>query len=139
MENVSVGESDKRAPRWRAFNKNIDYAGIHVIADFWDSKMIDDEKEMEAALYKAAKAANSKPLSFSVYKFSPQGITAVLLLSESHIAIHTWPEIGYIALDIFTCGEQSLPMKALEYFRALLEPQEVVIKEIKRGESIGSI
>ncbi|MBI2577217.1 MAG: adenosylmethionine decarboxylase [Candidatus Wildermuthbacteria bacterium] len=139
MEKIKAQELDKRAPRWRASNRNIDYAGIHIVADFWDCKMIEDEKELKVAFYEAARIANSKPLSFSVYKFSPQGITAVLLLSESHIAIHTWPEIGYIALDIFTCGERSQPMKALEYFRALLEPQEAVVREIKRGESTGTI
>lgn len=124
----------KRIPTWENPQKEISYAGTHYVADFWFAKIVEDEKELEELLMGAAKAAHSTPLKFTCYKFSPQGITGVLLLSESHIAIHTWPEIQYYAVDIFTCGKNSRPKEALEFFRKALNPKKVVMREIKRGK-----
>ncbi|MBI2644511.1 MAG: adenosylmethionine decarboxylase [Candidatus Wildermuthbacteria bacterium] len=118
---------------------NVRYAGVHLIADFWHGKIIEDEKQFETLLWQAAKKARSHPLQIALHKFSPQGITGVLLLSESHIAIHTWPEIGYTAVDIFTCGKKSFPSRALKFLRKVLQPHEVMIREIRRGEAIASI
>jgi S-adenosylmethionine decarboxylase len=104
-----------------------------MVADFWNGKVIKNKKELETLLRGAAKAANSNPLQLSIYKFKPRGITGVILLAESHIAVHTWPEIGYIAIDIFTCGKKARPQKALKFFENYLEPKKMDVKEIKRG------
>ena len=104
-----------------------------MVADFWNGKIIKDKKELEKLLQGAAKAANSNPLKLSIYKFRPQGITGVILLAESHIAVHTWPEIGYIAIDIFTCGKAAQPKKALKFFENYLKPERMDVNEIKRG------
>jgi S-adenosylmethionine decarboxylase len=104
-----------------------------MVADFWNGKVIKNKKELETLLRGAAKAANSNPLQLSIYKFKPRGITGVILLAESHIAVHTWPEIGYIAIDIFTCGKKARPQKALKFFEDYLEPKKMDVKEIKRG------
>ncbi len=96
-------KSTKRVPRWQNPNKKIGYAGIHLVADFWFGKTVEDPKELETILLDAAKKARSTPLKFSVHKFEPQGITGLVLLAESHISIHSWPEIQYLAVDIFTC------------------------------------
>ena len=109
------------------------YAGTHLLVDFWYGKNIEDEKELKEVLIKAAEKASSTVLKVNTYKFKPQGITGVVLLSESHIAIHTWPEIKYIAIDIFTCGEKSMPKKALKYFEKKFLPKKITVKEIKRG------
>lgn len=85
-------------------------------------------------MWEAVKAADSTPLRTTADKFSPQGITGIVLLAESHIAIHTWPELGYVAIDIFTCGDKSRPLKALDYFKEELKPKRVEIKELKRGK-----
>ena len=130
-------QQTKRVPLWtnsiNAIVPKFAYAGTHVVADFWNGKIIEDKKEMEQLLRGAAKAANSEPLQVSIYKFAPQGITGVILLAESHIAIHTWPEIHYTAIDLFTCGKKAEPHKALEYLKKALEPQRVKVTEIKRG------
>lgn len=128
----------KRVPSWtnstNAIVPKFAYAGTHVVADFWNSKVIEDKKELEQLLQGAAKAAKSQALQVSIYKFAPQGITGVILLAESHIALHTWPEINYIGIDIFTCGMEARPKDALLYFQKHLAPKRVEITEMKRGK-----
>jgi S-adenosylmethionine decarboxylase len=106
---------------------------VHLIADLEGPKFIEDAKEVERILWEAAKAANNTPLQATVYKFPVQGITGVILLAESHIAIHTWPEHDYIAVDIFTCGRKTQPEKALEYFIKVFKPRRVKSQLIDRG------
>ncbi|MCM8763642.1 MAG: adenosylmethionine decarboxylase, partial [Candidatus Omnitrophica bacterium] len=84
-------------------------------------------------LWEAAKVANNTPLKVTVHKFPRQGITGVVILAESHIAIHTWPEHGYLAIDIFTCGKNTRPYAALDYLKKVFSPKEMKIKLIKRG------
>ena len=128
----------KRVPSWtNSINTEIAkfaYAGTHVVADFWNGKIIENEKELEQLLKGAAKAAKSQALQVSIHKFVPQGITGVILLAESHIAVHTWPEINYIAIDIFTCGKEARPKGALKYIQEYLKPERVKIQEMKRGK-----
>ena len=81
----------------------------------------------------AAKAAQATVLKVNTHKFLPHGVTGVVLLSESHITFHTWPEFKYLALDIFTCGKKCDPYKALDYFKKEIKPDKVQIMEIKRG------
>ena len=130
-------QQTKRVPSWtnsiNAIVPKFAYAGTHMVADFWNGKIIKDKKELEKLLQGAAKVANSNPLKLSIYKFKPQGITGVILLAESHIAVHTWPEIEYIAIDIFTCGKAAQPKKALKFFEDYLKPKKLDVKEIKRG------
>ncbi len=109
------------------------YKGIHLIIEFFGAKTIEDPKKIEKALTDAAIKAKSTPLKAAIHKFSPQGITGVILLAESHITIHTWPEIKYIAFDIFTCGEVSMPYKALDHLKKIFKPEKVKLKELKRG------
>lgn len=109
------------------------YAGTHIIADFFGGKQIENPKTLQKLLYHAARAGNNKPLKFTFHAFSPYGITGVALLAESHIAVHTWPEFSYIALDIFTCGEKSKPENALKFLREALRPKDIRVRRIKRG------
>ncbi|MBI2574057.1 MAG: adenosylmethionine decarboxylase [Candidatus Wildermuthbacteria bacterium] len=108
-------------------------AGTHIIADFWFGKQVEDAKELHAMFIKAAKAAGATLLKVSIHAFSPHGITGTALLSESHIMLHTWPEINYTALDVFTCGKAN-PRKAIRYFQRTLKPTRAVIQTILRGE-----
>jgi len=109
------------------------YAGVHLLADFWSGKIIEDPQKLKKILIEAAKKSKNDPLEITIHKFNPQGITGVLLLAESHIALHSWPEINYIGVDIFTCGEKALPQKALEYLKKEFRPKKIEIKKIKRG------
>jgi len=127
-------QKTKRSIRWVINGKEkTRYAGIHLIAEFWYGKIVEDKEELKKILITAAKKANSTPLKVDIYKFSPHGITGVVLLAESHIAIHSWPEYNYLAIDIFTCGDKSVPAKALNYLKKEFKPKKVEIKNIKRG------
>jgi S-adenosylmethionine decarboxylase len=106
---------------------------VHLIADFESPKFIEDPKEIRRILWGAALAAKNTPLKTSIHKFPLQGITGIVLLAESHIAIHTWPESKYMAVDIFTCGKKSMPYKALEYLKQKFMPRKVKSMLIKRG------
>ena len=106
-----------------------------MLAEFWYGKNIKNSKELKRILIAAAKKAKSTPLKICTYKFSPQGMTGVVLLAESHIAFHSWPELDYLAIDIFTCGSKAMPRRALEYLKKELKPGKTEIKEIKRGLS----
>jgi len=123
----------KRSTRWVIVKNQTKYVGIHLIAEFWYGKIIENPKEIEKILIEAVKKAKNIPLKVTIHKFSPQGITGVVLLAESHLAIHSWPEIDYLAIDIFTCGEKAFPYKALDYLKKVFRPRKVEIKEIKRG------
>lgn len=123
----------KRSIKW-INRKKEKYAGIHLLAEFWQTKKIISSKEIKQILISAAKSAKASPLKVSIHNFKPQGLTGVVLLAESHISIHTWPEINYVAIDIFTCGKKSSPKKALSYLKKAFEPKELEVKEVKRGK-----
>jgi len=127
-------QETKRSSRWDlGKTKKLNYAGIHLIAEFWNGKIIENSKELRKILIEAAEKAGNTPLKVAIHKFSPQGITGVLLLAESHIAIHAWPEINYLAIDIFTCGNKAIPRRAIEYLKKKFKPKKVEIQTIKRG------
>ena len=123
----------KRSIQWVRQNKKLEYAGVHLFAEFWYGKIIEDPKEIKKILIGAVKESKNTPLEVVVHKFSPQGATGVILLAESHLSIHTWPEIDYVAIDIFTCGEKAAPYKALNYLKKKFKPKKVEVKAIKRG------
>jgi len=112
----------------------IKYPGIHLIVEFWGGKIIENPKEIERILIRAAKEAKNIPLKVITRKFQPHGITGVVLLAESHITLHSWPEINYLAIDIFTCGDKTFPYRALDYLKKKFKPKKTKIKKIKRGE-----
>lgn len=110
------------------------YLGTHFIAEFFGCKRIKNSKFVECALFKAAKAANVKVIDSKFHKFTPYGLTGYLLITESHISIHTWPEFNYAAVDVFTCGVHTMPEKAIAYLKKVFKASEVKIKKITRGK-----
>ena len=126
----------EKVSRWtrNQKNKSVGYAGTHISADFWHGENIASSKRLEFLLIQSSKAAHSAPLKVVSHRFSPHGITGVVLLSESHISIHTWPEIGYTAVDIFTCGKKAKPREALKFLKNILKPRKIKITEMKRGK-----
>lgn len=134
-----VKKTEKPQKRASAPGGRQKYAGIHLIAEFWNGRIIEDPKKIEKILIEAAKKSKNNSLETVIHKFQPQGITGVILLAESHIALHAWPEINYLAIDIFTCGKKAIPYKALEYFKKVFKPKKVEIKEIRRGKLNGKL
>lgn len=109
------------------------YAGTHLIIDLWDAEGLDDEKRVEQTLRDCAAAAGATLIAMNVHRFTENGgVSGVAVLAESHISIHTWPERGYAALDIFMCGGAT-PALALPVLKAAFRPRHVAISEHKRG------
>lgn len=97
--------------------------GRHCIFELQDGNpnLLDNEDFIKEALTKAADAAGATLLGIVSHKFEPQGVTAIALLSESHISIHSYPEYGYAAIDAFTCGEHTNPESACRSLKESLE------------------
>lgn len=112
--------------------------GAHLIAELTGCGFDDlnDEKRIKEAMLNAAAAAKFTVLDVLVKKFSPQGVTALLLLSESHFSVHTWPEIGYAAVDMFTCSKTSYPYEAFKVLFNYLKPKKYTTKEMTRGPDV---
>jgi len=89
----------------------------HLLLELYkcDYEKLNDESFLRCTLNRAAKLAKATVLNLISNKFEPQGVTAIALLAESHISIHTWPEIGYAAIDVFTCGDHTMPEKACKF------------------------
>lgn len=114
--------------------RKVSLSNIHLIADFWNGEVIEEEKKIKKILIEAAKKAKNTPLKIAFHKFHPYGFTGIILLAESHIALHFWPEFNYLAVDIYTCGRRSKPYQALKYLEKVFKPKKVKIREIKRGK-----
>lgn len=113
----------------------MDCAGTHLIADLWDCQGLDDAALVEAALREAAAAANATLLRVHVHGFGEgAGVTGVALLAESHVTVHTWPEHGYAACDIFLCGRLCAAEPALEALAHRLSAARREIHLIRRGQ-----
>ena len=109
--------------------------GRHIVADFFGCKADLNAGEWIAdVLYEAARACSATVLERSNYHFSPYGVTCIVLISESHLAIHTWPEFNYAAVDLFTCGKHVDPRKALAVLEKKLAPTKTDIKQMPRGD-----
>ena len=111
-------------------------AGIHLLADLAGIKavLLVDPDAIDALLRTAAVAAGARILHSHFHSFGPgMGVTGVLLLAESHISIHTWPEHGFAAADIFMCGDAQ-PQLALDVIDAALRPATRSVKTIARGQ-----
>lgn len=96
-------------------------------------ELLNDLKFIENLLYETAEECGSTFLNTVSHQFEPQGVTAVTLLAESHISIHTWPENGTAVCDIFTCGDHTDPMKGFWYMKKQLESVVAHHKEYDRG------
>lgn len=108
--------------------------GRQLVVEMWDcARRVDDPAKLRAALEEAVRRAGATLIDVQVHPFNPHGASGMALLAESHISFHTWPELGYVALDVFTCGERVEPERAVEVFRDLFSPRQVSVVEIRRG------
>ncbi len=108
--------------------------GFHLVVDAWDapSDLLNDPERIRQGILEAIAVGDATLIDLCVHQFSPHGVTATATLAESHIAIHTWPEYGYFAVDVFFCGKGK-PAKAIEHLQKVLQAKSVDVKEIERG------
>lgn len=109
--------------------------GRQILVEFYDcdQSKLNDVIFTETALLQAAEASQATIISHSFHKFSPHGVSGVVVIAESHIAIHTWPEYRYAAVDIFTCGVTIDPWIIQEYLKESFVSENVSSMEMKRG------
>ncbi|MEW6095579.1 MAG: adenosylmethionine decarboxylase [bacterium] len=109
--------------------------GQHLLVELYECNkdILDDEKKVKEILICAANICGATVLNTSSHKFSPIGVSVVVMIAESHLSIHTWPEYNYAACDIFTCGITINPEKAVDFLVKELEAKNFTLHEIKRG------
>ena len=108
--------------------------GRHVILEMWGCQNLDSVEIAERALREMVVALDVHLLDLRIYPFSPVGVTGMAIVSESHLVIHTWPEHGYAAVDLFTCGAPRDPDEAVRVLRRLFQPERIGVMEINRGQ-----
>ena len=108
--------------------------GRHLILEMWGCENLNSVEAAEQALREMVTALDVTLLDLKVYPFSPVGITGVAIVSESHLVIHTWPEYGYAAVDLFTCGERRHPEAAVPVLRKHFSPDSIQVMEMTRGQ-----
>ena len=109
--------------------------GTHLILDLkeCDRERLNDFSYVRAAMMEAAKAVGATIIDESFHQFDPIGITGVVSIAESHLCIHTWPEYGYAAVDIFTCGDVFAPREAAQLLIDRFHVQDPLVTELQRG------
>jgi len=113
----------------------LDALGKHLLLELkgCDKEVLDDLDSLKGFLLAAAKEAGALVLGESFHRFSPQGVSGVVIIAESHLFIHTWPEYGYAAADIFTCGKTVQPEKAAQILIEKIGAKSHSMIEMQRG------
>ncbi len=112
--------------------------GVHIIADLYgvESEVISEASRLYPIMEGAVKFGGLTKISSDYYQFQPRGASGIVLLAESHLSFHTWPEHGLVTLDIYTCGDPRTADSALEYVLNELKPTSIDTKRIIRGEKL---
>lgn len=109
--------------------------GRHLLGEFHgcDRELLDSPEHIRAALLAAVTRSGATPIHDFVHSFTPHGVTGIVVIAESHFAIHTWPEYGFAAVDLFTCGDTVDPWQAFEHLAAALRAGSHSVVDIRRG------
>lgn len=112
----------------------MDTLGRHLLVEYFgcDPEVLNDEARIRTLMRDAAKAAGATEVAVVFHRFSPQGVSGVVVVEESHLSIHTWPEYGYAAVDFYTCGECD-PQRAHDLLKRGLEAAEAELMTVDRG------
>jgi len=115
--------------------QKLSHQSKHLLLELYrcDCEKLNDESFLRCTLNRSAKLANATVLNLISNKFEPQGVTAIALLAESHISIHTWPESNYSAVDVFTCGKNMMPELASQHLIESLMAKEHSLRVIERN------
>lgn len=111
------------------------FAGTHLIIEVVNGHGLDDPARIEQAFRDCVAECRATLLHIHTHKFTPQGVSGVAVLAESHISVHTWPEIGYGAFDVFMCGDAD-PWRAVDVLKAAFATQDVRVQELRRGAGL---
>ena len=109
--------------------------GRHLLVELYncDGKILNDVHKVESIMVDAAKHAHARIVDVVFHTFNPHGISGVIVIAESHLAIHTWPEFNFASIDIFTCGTEIDPWIAYKYMVKKFKSKNMTALEMKRG------
>lgn len=127
--------TSRQTPQFPVSRSGVPAAGVHLLLDLFGATHVSDTEVVETTLRRCVDAAGATLLHIHLHRFEPNdGISGVAVLAESHISIHTWPEVEYAALDIFMCG-QARPERCIEILLEAFKPQRAVMEQILRGRA----
>ena len=111
------------------------HLGQHVLAEFFecDPNILNNIDMVEKLMTEAALECGATIVQKCFHMFNPYGVSGVVIIAESHLAIHTWPELGYAAVDLFTCGDKCDPKVSYEYLKKMFNSRNASYTELKRG------
>lgn len=109
--------------------------GRHILAEFYNcsESVMNNVSFIESAMAEAARISGATVIGMNFHTFEPWGVSGVVVISESHLSIHTWPEYKYAAIDIFTCGDDVNPWAGFEYLKEVFAAEHTETQEISRG------
>jgi S-adenosylmethionine decarboxylase len=109
--------------------------GTHIVCELsgCDPGALTNVDTVREMMIGAAKASRATIMEVTFHRFEPQGVSGVVVLAESHISIHTWPETGYAAMDFYTCGEHTDPWLACDFAARAMGAKTILATEVKRG------
>lgn len=109
--------------------------GNHLIVEMYDcdNELLNNAQDVEESLVRAVEISGANIVQAVVHEFNPHGVSGVVVIEESHFSVHTWPEYGYCALDIFTCGDEIDYYSALQYLKKEFKAKNLSVTEMKRG------
>ena len=113
----------------------VTFAGTHIIIDLYDAQQLDDQAHIERTMRACIEASGATLLHIHLHPFEPTGVSGVAVLAESHISVHTWPEAGYAAFDVFMCGDTE-PEKCIDILADAFKANKVEVTNLKRGDKV---
>ncbi len=113
----------------------IESLGRHILAEFYNcnEEILNDHTLIEKYMVDAAEKSNATVVKSCFHMFNPWGVSGVVVIQESHLTIHTWPELGYASVDLFTCGDEVNPWVAFEHLKDKLQAERTETIEVPRG------
>ena len=107
----------------------------HLLVDLYGcpADLLNDVTALEKVMIEAAQRAGATVINSMFHHFSPFGVSGVVVIQESHLTIHTWPEQGFAAIDLFTCGTQTKPRRALTHLKRALQSTRIEVRQFRRG------
>ena len=132
--NPGWGDRDMHKMAVSKSSNSPNFHGKHCILELYecDEFKLNDEAFLRHTIGLAVKLSGATLLNLITHRFEPQGVTGLALLAESHISIHTWPETGYAAVDVFTCGDHTMPERACEVISRELSARHFSLKSFQR-------
>ena len=113
----------------------VTFAGTHIIIDLYDAQQLDDQAHIERTMRACIEASGATLLHIHLHPFEPTGVSGIAVLAESHISVHTWPEAGYAAFDVFMCGDTE-PEKCIDILADAFKAKNVEVTNLKRGDKV---